>query len=68
MILISHAFHCPGVQCYLSQDRETWSREDRAEQEEIDKKEQDLPDVGGIPENGQIKPIVLGGGTYKRVK
>ena len=53
----------------MSQDRETWSSKDRAEQEEIDKKQQDLPDVGEIPENEQIKPIVWGGGgVYQRVK
>ena len=35
-ILITHAFHYPGVQCYLSQDRETWSTQDRDKQVEID--------------------------------
>ena len=38
----------------MNQDRETWSMdEDRAEQEEIDKKEQDFPDVGEIHLNTQ---------------
>ena len=46
----------------MSQDRETWSSKDRVEQEEIDKKQQVLPDIREIPKNEEIKPIVWGGG------
>jgi hypothetical protein len=28
MVLICHAFHCPGVQCYFIQGMETWSKVD----------------------------------------
>ena len=68
MILILDAFHCPGVQCYLSQDRETWSVKDKAEWEEIDQKQQDFPNVGEIAENQPIEPIIWGGGRYQSVK
>ena len=55
MILISHAFHCPGVQCYFIQDRKTWSKEDREKQDEVDLEEQEKL------ETEEMKLIIWGG-------
>jgi hypothetical protein len=61
MILLCHAFHCPGVQCYFIQDRMTWSKEDREKQVELDRKDQTLMTEN---ENDTIEPIIWGGGGY----
>ena len=65
MILISHAFHYPGVQCYFIQDRKTWTKKDREKQEELDIKEQEKLDKRQIPmimenENDKFKLIIWG--------
>ena len=60
MVLLSHAFHCPGVQCYLMQDRSTWSKEDCEEQEKIEQKQQEYPTIGEANDNHAKEPIVWG--------
>ena len=62
MILLCHAFHCPGVQCYFIQDRKTWSKEDMEKQEELDIKEQQQQLLMTENVNDTIKPIIWGGG------
>ena len=61
MTLLVHAFHCPFVQCYLSQDRETWSVKDKNEQQWIEQEIHEEPKVGGMGENQPLQPITWGG-------
>ena len=68
MLLLCHAFHCPNIQCYLSQDRRTWSKKDGEEQERIEQNQQEYSTIGDGKDNLLSEPIFWGGVLDKSEK
>jgi hypothetical protein len=62
MILLCHAFHCPGVQCGFIPGMDTWSSDDHEKYFQLEELEQKkLLTTGNENEDVPVEPIVWGG-------
>jgi hypothetical protein len=65
MVLICHAFHCPGVQCYFIQGMDTWGKEDREKLAKKEEQHKAKQSNGYDTEDQPIEPVVWGGSVPK---
>jgi hypothetical protein len=61
MVLLCHAYHCPGVQCFYIQGMEYWSSEDRKELRHRSEENETGQVDGKDNEGNSLQPIVWGG-------